>query len=154
MTTMGIEDFWRRYLEYAGKPIGTTYREAFCFGYTEKLARELLQLVLAGQKTATSSSYFAYKNAEEELPQVGDLAIVTDWDGQPFCVIENIRVVIVPFSEMTYDLCRLEGEDESLTSWQENHRRAFIHSGPEEGYEFSEDMPVVFEVFQVVYRGE
>lgn len=152
MTANEIADFWGRYLKSAKKPAETTYKESFCFGYYEELADELLQLVLAGQKTATTSSYLAYANAGEALPKVGDLSIVTDWSGRPACVIETTRVLTLPFNQMTFDLCRLEGEDENLASWQENHRQAFTHSGPEEGYVFSEEMSVVFEVFRVVYQ--
>lgn len=152
MTANEIADFWGRYLKSAEKPAETTCKESFYFGYYEELADELLQLVLAGQKTATTSSYLAYANVGEALPKVGDLSIVTDWSGRPACVIENTQVVTLPFNQMTFDLCRLEGEDENLASWQENHRQAFTHSGPEEGYVFSEEMPVVFEVFRVVYR--
>lgn len=152
MTANEIADFWGRYLKSAEKPAETTYKESFYFGYYEELANELLQLVLAGQKTATTSSYLAYANAGEALPKVGDLSIVTDWFGRPACVIENTQVVTLPFNQMTFDLCRLEGEDENLASWQENHLQAFTHSGPEEGYVFSEEMSVMFEVFRVVYQ--
>lgn len=152
MTANEIADFWGRYLKSSEKPAGTTFKESFYFGYYEELANELLRLVLAGQKTATTSSYLAYANAGEALPKVGDLSIVTDWSGRPACVIETTKVVTLPFNHMTFDLCRLEGEDENLASWQENHRQAFTHSGPEEGYVFTEEMPVVFEVFRVVYR--
>ena len=152
MTANEIADFWGRYLKSAEKPAGTTFKESFCFGYYEELANELLQLVLTGQKTATTSSYLAYANAGEALPKVGDLSIVTDWSGRPAFVIETTQVLTLPFNQMTFDLCRLEGEDENLASWQENHRQAFTHSGPEEGYVFTEEMPVVFEVFRVVYR--
>lgn len=152
MTANEIADFWGRYLKSAEKPAGTTFKESFYFGYYEELANELLRLVLTGQKTATTSSYLAYANAGEALPKVGDLSIVTDWSGRPACVIETTQVLTLPFNQMTFDLCRLEGEDENLASWQENHRQAFTHSGPEEGYVFSEEMSVVFEVFRVVYQ--
>lgn len=152
MTANEIADFWGRYLKSAEKPAGTTFKESFYFGYYAELANELLRLVLTGQKTATTSSHLAYANAGEELPKVGDLSIVKDWSGRPACVIETTQVVTLPFNQMTFDLCRMEGEDDNLASWRENHRQAFTHSGPEEGYVFSEEMPVVFEVFRVVYR--
>ena len=45
-----------------------------------------------------------------------------------------------------------EGEDDSLESWREGHIRFFRNEGKELGYEFKEDMLVVFEDFEVVYK--
>ncbi len=86
------------------------------------------------------------------LPEVGDLSIVTDWEGNPRCVIQTTAVTIIPFSEITYDICKREGEDDTLESWQAGHIRFFKSEGSLLGYEFSEDMPVVFEDFEVVYQ--
>lgn len=146
-----IEAFWNGYLAHAGKPMDTKYTDCFRFGYNEELAESLLALVLSGKKMATSSSYLAYQQDDDPLPETGDLSIVTDWQGNPRCVIENTSVQVIPFNEMTYEVCRLEGEDETLESWRDNHRTAFTLGSKEEGYTFTEDMPVVFEVFRVVY---
>ncbi|MDT2756680.1 ASCH domain-containing protein [Enterococcus asini] len=147
-----VKAFWQRYLSTVDKAQTQEYKECFFFGYNEELAASLLELVLSRQKTGTTSSYLAYEYANEELPKAGDLSIVTTWDGVPKCVIETTRVEILPFNEMTFELCSLEGEDENLASWQENHRQAFQLSGAEEGFVFSEEMLVVFEVFSVVYQ--
>ena len=53
---------------------------------------------------------------------------------------------------MTFDLCRLEGEDDSLDSWRRSHIAFFTAEGEQAGYSFTEDMPVIFEQFRVVYR--
>lgn len=86
------------------------------------------------------------------MPKVGDLSIVTDFEGSPKCVIETRNVTIVPFSEMTFDICKREGEDDSLESWREGHIRFFTEEGKLVGFEFREDMPVVFEDFEVIYK--
>ncbi len=67
-------------------------------------------------------------------------------------MIRTSNVRILPFHEMTYDICRLEGEDDTLESWQKGHRRFFAAESQELGYTFTEEMPVVFEEFEVVYR--
>lgn len=51
---------------------------------------------------------------------------------------------------MTYDIVKMEGEDDTLESWQKTHKRFFTEEGKKLGYDFSEDMPVVFEEFEVV----
>jgi uncharacterized protein YhfF len=147
---MTTEQFWQEFLEKTGRPPETTYFESFHFTNDERLANELLALVLSGKKRATSSSLLCY--AEGEEPKPGNLSIVTDWDGKPHCVIETKAVQIIPFCEMTYEICSREGEDECLETWQEGHRHFFLLDCEEMGYKFTEDMPVVFEDFEVVYR--
>lgn len=148
---MNVEEFWNEFLAVNNKSFDTNFLEAFHFEFTEELTNKLLQLVLDGKKKATSSSLLAYEVDNSRIPQVGDYSIVTDWNGNPRCVIETIAVKVLPFKDITYDLCKLEGEDDNLKSWQDGHQRFFIQDGIELGYPFSKEMPVVFEEFKVVY---
>ena len=85
------------------------------------------------------------------MPRVGDFSTVTDWDGAPHCVIQTTAVTVLPFNEMTFDICKREGEDECLETWVSGHRRFFEEESVAMGYVFTEDIPVVFEDFEVVY---
>jgi len=148
---MTIEEFWQEFLHTTGKDPQTRYLESFHFDLNEKSANELLELVLIGKKRATASSMLAYEKENCRAPRVGDLSIVTDWDNNPRCVIETTAVTIYKFKEITFDICKREGEDECLETWQKGHAHYFTLDGKELGYEFSEDMPVLFEDFKVVY---
>lgn len=148
---MTSNEFWNEYKEKAGLPADVTYLESFHFELTEKWANELLRLVLDGVKKATSSSVHAYELQGDRMPEVGDYSIVTDWDGNPRCVIKTTNIRILPFKDITYDICKLEGEDDCLESWQKGHEHFFTEEGKELGYTFTEDMPVIFEEFEVVY---
>ncbi|MBR2670797.1 MAG: ASCH domain-containing protein [Mogibacterium sp.] len=120
------------------------------FELTESACNELLGLVLDGRKRATSSSVYSFKAEGQEIPNEGDMSVITDWNGEPKCVIRTSKVHVLPFRSITFDLARLEGEDDSLESWRRNHEKFFSAEGLELGYEFSEDMDVVFEEFEVV----
>jgi uncharacterized protein YhfF len=150
---MTIEQFWDAFLQEAGLPASRTYLESFHFHFNEKWANELLRLVLIGQKQATSSSLWAYELSGERIPQVGDYSIVTDWEGNPRCVIQTTAITIIPFKEMTFEICKREGEDDTLESWRAGHIQFFISDGKDVGYTFTEDMPIIFEDFQVVFQG-
>lgn len=149
---MTVDEFWNEFLTETGKDKSVKYIESFHFELTEKLANELLELVLSGQKKATSSSLWSFKVNGERIPEVGDYSIVTDWDGNPRCIIETTAVTRLPFKDMTYDICKREGEDDNLESWQRGHKKYFTEEGKVVGYTFTEEMPVIFEDFKVVYR--
>ena len=147
-----IEQYWREFLDKTHRDKSLTYFECFSFGWGEEMGDELLALVLQGKKRATASSLLAYQQEGERLPQVGDFSIVTDGKGSPRCVIETTTVTIIPFKDITFDICKREGEDEVLETWQQGHERLFTKEGKELGYEFTWDMQVVFEDFAVVYE--
>jgi len=151
---MGMDDttaaFWQRFLEKTGRGAETPLYESFHFDLNEKAANELLAMVLSGQKTATSSSALAF--GPQGAPQVGGLSIVTDFAGNPACVIETTAITAIPYQDMTFEVCRREGEDDCLESWQRTHTRFFSEEAELLGYAFTPDMPVIFEDFRVVYR--
>ncbi len=149
---MSVRTFWDTFLNSKHLSMDTEYYEAFHFHFEEKWANELLRLVLIGQKKATASSLLVYGIQASNPPKVGDYSVVTNFANEPKCVIQTTNVRIIPFKDMTFDICKLEGEDENLESWREGHIRFFTHEGKKMGYEFSEDMPVVFEEFEVVYK--
>lgn len=146
-----IQAFWNQFLLENKMDPKTSYYESFYFERSEKWANELLRLVLDGTKRATASNLLAYEVEGKRIPQVGDFSIVTDWYGNPHCVIETTQVTLIPFKDMTYDVCKREGEDENLESWREGHLKYFKAESLELGFTFSEDMMVVFEDFHVVY---
>lgn len=148
---MTVKEFWKEFLLETGRDPKTSYLESFRFCLDEKSANELLELVLSGKKRSTASSLLSYEKEGSRPPKVGDFSIVTDWDGVPRCVIETTAVNVYKFRDITFEICKREGEDECLETWREGHRRYFLEDGNDLGYEFSEDMQVVFEDFEVVF---
>ncbi|MBR3034093.1 MAG: ASCH domain-containing protein [Firmicutes bacterium] len=124
--------------------------EHWHFERTESACNDLLGLVLQEKKRATSSSLAGYQLSGEKPPEEGELSVITDWDGNPRCVIRTVRVTRLPYKDITFDLARREGEDDTLESWRNSHEKFFREEGKELGYEFTEDMTVVFEEFEVV----
>jgi len=149
-----IKSFWQKFLKDTNRDLNTTYIEVFHFELTEKLATELLKLVLEGKKQATAASLKSFEINNEKIPKPGDLSIVTDFEGNPKCVIETTNIELIPFNEMTYDICKREGEDDTLESWKKGHKRFYEAEGTIMGYEFTEDLIVVFEDFKMIYKNE
>ncbi len=148
---MTINEFWEEFLSVSNKDCSTEYYDSFYFGMTERQANELLDMVLSGIKTATASSFLSYEAQGFSPPKIGDYSIVTDWNENPRCVIETTAVTILPYKDVSFDICRREGEDLNLERWQKSHKIFFTAELDEIGREFTEEMLVVFEDFKVVY---
>ncbi|GGI66546.1 ASCH domain-containing protein [Enterococcus alcedinis] len=147
---MNIETYWQQFLTTMNLPKETKYFEAFYFGSDQQSAEHLLQLVLEGKKRATSSAEEEYFLTNEPEPKVGDYSIVTDFSGNPKCIIQTTEVLKLKFNDMTYDIFRLEGEDLTLETWQEKHIEFFNTVGAIVGYQYHPDMMLVFEKFEMV----
>ena len=146
--TQKINKFWQRFLEKNNLPQSTTFTESFYFEFTEKPANKLLKLVKENKKVATTS--LLIKN--EEIAKQGDFSIVTTFKGTPKAVIQTQKVLVMPFKEMTFEIAKLEGEDECLDTWIKNHVAFFKEEGEEKGYSFTYDMPIFSEEFELVYK--
>ena len=144
--------FWQ---EFARSRVGDPtphFLEAFHFDDNESSANELAGLVLSGQKRAGAALLWAYEVESKQLPKPGDLSIVTNFAGDPLCVIETQRVDIVPFNEVSEEFAATEGEgDGSLAYWRRAHEAFFGRECRRIGRQPTQDMPVVCERFEVVY---
>ena len=150
-----IEIVLNKYLNLIGENENTTKLKynSWSFGDNKELADELVDIVLRGEKTATTSLYCLYEIENESLPKVGDLGVVTDFDENAKCVIKTNKVSVLPFLEVNAEFAYKEGEgDKSLEYWRECHINFFSRLLKELDMNFSEDMLVVCEEFVVVYK--
>lgn len=146
---------WEDYLSSIGESRDSTNKSytSWSFCDNEEDANELAKLVKEGTKRGTASLYEFYKIDDEELPEVYDYSIITNWDGTPKCIIRTKKIIIIPFKDVNQKLAEIEGEgDKSLEYWRKAHINFFSRELEEYDIEFSEDMPVIFEEFEVVYK--
>lgn len=129
--------------------IKETEYKAWAFGGTpDKLAK----LVIAGIKTATASAYPLYEFENEPLPKEGGYSVILNSNAEAVCVIKTTKVSVVPFSQVTQEHARKEGEgDKSLEYWQKMHRIFFEGCLQNTNLSFDESMLVVCEEFQCIY---
>jgi uncharacterized protein YhfF len=110
-------------------------------------------LILCGEKTASCSMEYWYSHEDELMPQVGHLQVVTNWQGEPVCIIEITSVSTCPYNQVTAEFAASEGEgDKSLRWWREAHWKFFSLECEELNIAPSEEMLLVLERFKVVYR--
>jgi len=120
--------------------------ECWYFGDSETIADVLGQLVKQGIKTATSSLLWEYEADVEALPVTGEYSIITNWKGDPICVIQTIDVGVMPFDQVSAEFAYEEGEgDRSLDYWRTVHWKFFSRMCNVIGREPSMSMPVVCE---------
>ena len=145
---MTEKELWKAFV--ANNDMDDCEYEAWAFGMEADL---LAHLVVNGEKTATASAYPLYALEGERLPEKGDYSVILDSDDNAVCIIQNQKVTIVPFNEITAEHAYKEGEgDKSLAYWREAHEKFFTECLAEVGQKFTSDMKVVCEEFTVVFK--
>lgn len=146
------EEMWHEFCRTTNTDENTPYDMwKFCGGGA--LGDELANLVLAGVKTATASAKISYEFYKEELPKAGAYSVVLFDHEEAACVIQNVKVSVVPFCKVSAEHAYKEGEnDRSLAKWREAHRLAFTPEYEEAGLAFDENGDCVLEEFQVVFQ--
>lgn len=128
------------------------------FAFPGPLRDRLVEAILNGTKTSTTSLKLQYEIDNEPLPVVGGRAVLIDSGEQPVAVLETTSVRIVPLAEVDLTHARDEGEGyQTVAQWRTAHEQ-FFHSvqmlSALQLPEFTADdtTEVVLERFRVVKR--
>jgi len=139
------QKYWEMYWAGKEQPLSVT---SWQFG---GIPDELAQLVVDGVKTATCSNYLVYELENEPLPKVDDYSIVLNSKDEPVCIIRTSDVKIMPMNEVPLDFTFAEGEgDRTYEHWHKVHIEFFTKELKKLGGEFSEEMLLVCERFELI----
>ncbi|WP_273833623.1 ASCH domain-containing protein [Guptibacillus sedimenti] len=140
------EIYWNEYWKSQNKPKSVT---AWQLGVEPDT---LAQLVIDGIKTATCSGHIFYELENEALPTTEDYNIILNSDHEPVAITKTIEVSITPMNEVSEEFAIAEGEgDRTYRYWFDEHEKFFRKELNAIGREFSKDMPLVCERFEVIH---
>lgn len=145
-----VARFWQDFCAQHGLDAARRH-DVYAFGDSPELADELLELVLHGPKRATAGLLADYDDGEP-MPEAGTLSVLLDGAGRPRCVVRTTEVVVKPLVEVDAAFAWDEGEgDRTRESWLADHRAYFGRERAARGLAFSDEMPAVFERFELVW---
>ncbi|MDR4889735.1 ASCH domain-containing protein [Fredinandcohnia sp. QZ13] len=139
------EQYWNEFWEGKEKPESVS---AWQFGDDPDY---LAQLVIDGIKTATCSGYVFYEIENAPLPKVDDYSILLNSKDEPVAIIKTVEVTIQPMNEVPEEFASAEGEgDRTYQYWKDVHVKFFTEELRKIDREFSEDMLLVCERFELI----
>ena len=148
---MNTNEYWQQFRDLYPDVAEQNY-QVWHFGNCAEMADELVELVLTGTKTATSSLPWEYEDRPDEAPTVGKYSVVTDIAGEPRCIVRTTEVRIIPYNEVDAEFAFEEGEgDQSLAYWRGVHWDYFNTQCLEAGRVPDETMLVACERFELVF---
>jgi uncharacterized protein YhfF len=127
------------------------------FGFPGPLRDRLVEAVLAGVKTATSSLLADWQRDGEQPPKAGELQTVIDSAGIPVGIIEILACEVVALGAVDDRVARAEGESYTTAAgWRAEHERFWreevIPSWEGDAPALDDSTPVVVEWFRLQKR--
>jgi uncharacterized protein YhfF len=94
------------------------------FGFPGPLRDRLVEAVLSGAKTATSSLLAQWEQDGEQPPSAGELQTVVDSAGIAVAIIEIVGSEVVALGAVDDRVARAEGESyQTAAGWRAEHER-------------------------------
>ena len=146
-----VKQFWLEFCDKSNINSETPYQVWF-FGNSEKMAKELAELVILGKKKATASLVEFNKIHPETAPIDEGYSIITDFNNNPLCVIQTTEIRHLPFDEVDANFAFDEGEgDQTLEDWRDGHWAYFTKEAAENGLKFNEKSLICCERFKLLF---
>ena len=145
------ELIWNLYTETILKGYRPEYPEIRISRFGENPQRGALfaSRIAEGKTTAAARSAWSYEFRGEPIPEPGDTAVVTNWDGTASAVIRFTEVDVVPFKEMSPEFI-LQSKDARPEFLKDLYREILEKEAAEAGRTPDDEMPIVCQRFQIV----
>lgn len=146
-----VTDFWQGCKQSLTAPPADGFYRVRSIGGTPKSTDVITKLILAGDKTGTFTSPWMYEGDRSITPEVGAYSVLTDSENIPRAILRTTELLTLPFNRITEEETAVDGPAiRPLNIWSPIHVTFFTKELDARGKEFSKDMPVTVEKFEVV----
>ncbi|MBA2494428.1 MAG: ASCH domain-containing protein [Acidobacteria bacterium] len=147
-----IQNFWDEFCKNNPEINSDEPYQVWFFHHNRESAKKLVELVLQGKKKATASLAEANESDFGDGGIVGGYSVVTDFDGNPQCVIQTTEIRQLPFIEVDAQFAFDEGEgDQTLEDWRRGHRKFFTECCRKSSVEFDESRLINCKRFKLLF---
>jgi len=149
-----VYEMWNSFIKSNPEFKDNEMPESWYFHNNEKDANRLAELIVSEKKKAGSGLYSWYEEANADLPKVGTKHIITDFDGKARAIIEIIKVDTIPFNQISKDYAEMDigTKIEPLKKWKKAHWDFFVNAMEESGGKPTEEMLIVCEKFETIWK--
>lgn len=124
-------------------------------GLDRESTQQVLDLILAGDKTGTFTLPWIVAHTDQPAPTVGDYIILVDFDGRPCLLVQLTRIEEVAFGAITTAHTRIDGSPvRDLAVWKPLHTRYWNDLLAPFDLAVSDAMPVWVEAFELLWSGQ
>ena len=153
--TAEVEAFWQKVCDQKGISATSYHTRTFGDPRYAEYGNHVTELAIQQVKRATAHLAMDFELNQVPRREEGDYWVILWEDFTPACVLEIVKVEVRPFREVDDAFAAREGEgDGSLAYWRECHEDYFKQQLADWGRDWSEDLPVVLESFDLIAVNE
>ena len=146
-----LDDYWRAACGRipalaAGRPYHVRW-----IGLDHDSTEDVLELILAGDKTGTFTLQWIIERTDHPDPESGDPIVLIDFAGNPRVLVRLTKVYAVHFGEIAEQDIAIDGSPvRSLEIWRPLHTQYWNALLAPFDLEVTDDMPVLVEHFELL----
>ena len=125
--------------------------EDIYFGGSEEESVTVLEQLLSGEKTAVGHCIPAYLAAKRRMPRIGDYTMVTDFYGNPCCILLTSDVTIAPMPEIPENLRRRECPELTPEQWLTRKQAESRDLAGRLKFHYNEEIPLLMETVEMAF---
>lgn len=145
-----VQGYWAEFCRACGVADATPY-QAYYFGDSDELAHELVELVVTGDKRATTTLLWSVERYPALAPVAHGYGVLTEHDGSPRAVVRTRSLEVCAFDQVDAQYAWEEGEgDRSLATWRADHWEFFSRECALLGRAPRPEMRVILERFELL----
>ena len=147
-----LDAFWRAACDrHPALNQGRPYHVRW-IGLDHDSTEEVLELILAGDKTGTFTLPWIVERTDHPDPEPGDPIVLIDFTGQPRVLVRLTNVYATRFGRVTEQDIAIDGSPvRSLEIWRPLHTQYWNALLEPFGLEVTDDMPVLVEPFELLF---
>lgn len=91
----------------------------------------------------------------ENLPEIGELNIITNWNKIPKAIIKTTKTEIIKYKDITAQFAYIEVEgDRSLSYWKKVHKNYYSREMKGGKEKFTQDLLILCQYFKTIYTNK
>ena len=123
-----------------------------CIGITQPISEIIFEHIAARLKTATFRPTSLFKPTGQQPVKVGDCTVLVQYDGPPRLALRYVHVETIAFRDVPEKFTTLNGPPiEAGDTWHGLHRTIYGKHFAANGLTFTDNEPVLVEVFELIY---
>jgi uncharacterized protein YhfF len=144
------ENFFTQCRKYLPPGVSAEHLPSRRIGRTANLCERLTGYILAREKTGVFSQPEDFPDGR--LPKAGDCAVLVNFKDEPRCLIRYDECTVLPFSAVGPEHVAVETAAlRDVAAWRRLHRDYWEPVFAARGEAFTDDLPMVFQRFTVLY---
>lgn len=147
-----LDTFYDQAKTALSEPLPDDYHVRW-IGANHASTEAIMSHVISGAKTGTVSLPWVAEQQGLAAPKPGDCFILIHFDGTPALLMRLVKVETVAYKDIGPEHTVLDGPQvRAMDVWMPLHTRFFENLLKPYGLQVTDDMPIWFETFEVLYR--